>query len=411
MAHKVTEAQVRKTIADLDAGRMPERQGVSEVVAAFTDVLRKPGLWGDEEDQVAGLRRLAVLETGTQGAIDERRFAERMLSRAVFQALPAAISAVAATEPDKKLQQRLNERADWLVYDAAMPGPAGARVIDVLSEIGGTFDESRWEDLERGTMDSDVQATREFAVQAVRQAKLACTHCVEGRLADMARASAWVSVAAGMAIARKETANQSQAERERRRDHEMDCVAEGAAQSLTSLGAPASEQLRLIEVVPRAGDNLVSAPLRSPWVVQPDAGSHGRQLAVVNTATGAILARTPECSEYGARGQIADMANAELMALAPVLHKTVWEVEKALQQIERFDRRMGQEERVPTGEDYNEVLASAHALLEALMPTVELMRLSAGNVLDFEREFRDSSVELERDGEEDEQDEQVVLGR
>lgn len=53
------------------------------------------------------------------------------------------------------------------------------------------------------------------------------------------------------------------------------------------------------------------------WSVVPEQESHGACLCIQDNERGVIIARTPECSEYGAPEQKQDAINAAKMAAAP----------------------------------------------------------------------------------------------
>ena len=103
-------------------------------------------------------------------------------------------------------------------------------------------------------------------------------------------------------------------------------------------------------VVPRG-----TTPARGPYCVAPDQASQGCQLAIV-AADGSVLARTPECSEFGAPEQEQDWRNAAQLAAG-------WTLREALEEIETFDRQLDEGQVVPTAAQYNEVVAMATSAL------------------------------------------------
>ena len=83
----------------------------------------------------------------------------------------------------------------------------------------------------------------------------------------------------------------------------------------------------------RAPDRPGVEAAQGPYRVEIDQASHGCQLAIVDAA-GEVLARTPECGEFGAPEQARDWRNAAELASA-------WTMREALQEIESLDWRRG----------------------------------------------------------------------
>ncbi|MHB1869628.1 MAG: hypothetical protein ACYCT1_02070 [Steroidobacteraceae bacterium] len=90
---------------------------------------------------------------------------------------------------------------------------------------------------------------------------------------------------------------------------------------------------------------------RGPYRIEPDQASQGCQLAIVS-ADGEVLARTPECPEFGAPEQAQDWRNGAQLAAA-------WTLREALEEIETFDRQLDEGQVVPTANHYNEVVTIA----------------------------------------------------
>lgn len=98
-----------------------------------------------------------------------------------------------------------------------------------------------------------------------------------------------------------------------------------------------------------------AAPAPGPYCIEPDQASQGCQLAIV-AADGKVLARTPECSEFGVPEQEQDWRNAAQLAAG-------WTLREALEEIETFDRQLDEGEVVPTAAHYNDVVAMATSAL------------------------------------------------
>ena len=98
-----------------------------------------------------------------------------------------------------------------------------------------------------------------------------------------------------------------------------------------------------------------TTPARGPYCVAPDQASQGCQLAIV-AADGSVLARTPECSEFGAPEQEQDWRNAAQLAAG-------WTLRAALEEIETFDRQLDEGQVVPNATHYNEVVTMAASAL------------------------------------------------
>ncbi len=90
---------------------------------------------------------------------------------------------------------------------------------------------------------------------------------------------------------------------------------------------------------------------RGPYRIEPDQASHGCQLAIVGV-DGEVLARTPECPEFGAPEQARDWRNAAQLAAG-------WTLREALEEIETFDRQLDEGRVIPTATHYNEVVTMA----------------------------------------------------
>ena len=101
-----------------------------------------------------------------------------------------------------------------------------------------------------------------------------------------------------------------------------------------------------------------AAPARGPYCIEPDQVSQGCQLAIV-AADGEVLARTPECSEFGVPEQEQDWRNAAQLAAG-------WTLRAALEEIETFDRQLDESQVVPTANHYNEVVALAIGALSRM---------------------------------------------
>lgn len=92
-------------------------------------------------------------------------------------------------------------------------------------------------------------------------------------------------------------------------------------------------------------------PARGPYRIEPDQASHGCQLAIVDV-DGEVLARTPECPEFGAPEQARDWRNAAQLAAG-------WTLRAALEEIETLDRQLDEGRVSPTATHYNEVVTIA----------------------------------------------------
>ena len=111
----------------------------------------------------------------------------------------------------------------------------------------------------------------------------------------------------------------------------------------TALGAAAAPE--------RVPDRSEMEVARGPYRIEPDQASHGCQLAIVDAA-GQVLARTPECAEFGVPEQARDWRNGAQLAAG-------WSFREALEEIEAFDRQLDESQVVPTATHYNEVISMA----------------------------------------------------
>ena len=140
-----------------------------------------------------------------------------------------------------------------------------------------------------------------------------------------------------------------------------------------------------------------TTPAPGPYCVEPDQASQGCQLAIV-AADGKVLARTPECSEFGVPEQEQDWRNAAQLAAG-------WTLREALEEIETFDRQLDEGQVVPTAVHYNEVVAMATSALTR-------MRALEAEVLARHRETAAERAEqIEEQGTEPEDGQDMGTGR
>jgi len=135
-------------------------------------------------------------------------------------------------------------------------------------------------------------------------------------------------------------------------------------------------------------------PARGPYRIEPDQVSQGCQLAIVDAA-GQVLARTPECPEFGAPEQARDWRNAAQLACA-------WTLREALEEIETVDRQLDEAQVVPTAHHYDEVVAMAIGALTR-MRALEAEVLARHRDAAGSRQARPSGTEPSNE-QDDEQD-------
>ncbi len=84
--------------------------------------------WSSDEARTKGLRRLAIAQLGSAGALDEREFAKRAATLSIRTAVPAALRAAASLfKPQSEHKQKLLDAADLCERDANAAATAAER--------------------------------------------------------------------------------------------------------------------------------------------------------------------------------------------------------------------------------------------------------------------------------------------
>ena len=165
--------------------------------------------WPSKEARAAGLRRLAVAQLGSAGALDDREFVRRVVDMTIRRALPEGLRAAARVNP---------KHADAL---------------------------------EASAVRCETEGTRESAREGERVARAAAASAVSS--ADYASASAYAASSAAAAAASADYAAASAAASAdyaaRARDRALAEYAEWVVEILIDMNAPGCQWL---DLVPRA---------------------------------------------------------------------------------------------------------------------------------------------------------------
>jgi hypothetical protein len=96
--------------------------------------------WSSNEARAKGLRRLALIQLGSKGHLDDREFAKRLAELAIRKAVPVALRAAASVQKDAKHKAALLKRAlicerygTWQVASDARKAAAAVYAADVAA--------------------------------------------------------------------------------------------------------------------------------------------------------------------------------------------------------------------------------------------------------------------------------------
>src|ERR1700743_738460 len=93
--------------------------------------------WSSNEARAKGLRRLAVAQLGSAGALDDKEFSKRVATLAIRVSVPTALRAAASIQKDKHHAAALNDAADLCEKDPtrenALKGKDAASAADTAA--------------------------------------------------------------------------------------------------------------------------------------------------------------------------------------------------------------------------------------------------------------------------------------
>ena len=85
--------------------------------------------WFSKEARAKGLRRLAVAQLGSKGALDEKEFVKRLVDHAIRKSAPSALRAAASVVKDEKHKAALCEAANRCEKEGTRQAALDARAI------------------------------------------------------------------------------------------------------------------------------------------------------------------------------------------------------------------------------------------------------------------------------------------
>jgi hypothetical protein len=166
--------------------------------------------WSSKTARAKGLRRLAIAQLGSRGAIDDKEFAKRCAELATRTCVPAALRSAASIQKDPKHKSAMLEAANRC----------------------------------------EKEGTREAAIEGKNAANAAANAAADAAAADAADAAADAAYAAAdaayAAYAAADAAD-ANAAKKAARDKSLADFAEGVVQILIDMKAPGCEWLDLTE--------------------------------------------------------------------------------------------------------------------------------------------------------------------
>jgi hypothetical protein len=193
--------------------------------------------WSSNEARAKGLRRLAIAQLGSAGALDEKEFARRCADLAIRSCVPAALRAAAKIQKAEKHRAALLNAADRCERDGGVENARKA----------GKIADAAYADAAHAAAEAAAAAHAAYAAHAAAEAAAiasaeAAADAAEAAAYAEAAAAAWPTAAAAAAAWPTAAAAESKA-----RDEQLSAFAEGVVQILIAMRAPGCEWLDLTE--------------------------------------------------------------------------------------------------------------------------------------------------------------------
>jgi hypothetical protein len=190
--------------------------------------------WSSNEARAAGMRRLAVVQLGSAGVLDDKEFARRVAELAIRQSVPLALRAAASLQKDENHKGALLDAALRCEREGTQEAARAARAAADAAAYAAA----------RAAADAAADAAARAAARAAYAAAYAAARAAARAAYAAADAAAY---AAARAAARAAYAAADAAAYAAARDKALSDFAEGVVQILISMGAPGVEWLALTE--------------------------------------------------------------------------------------------------------------------------------------------------------------------
>jgi hypothetical protein len=193
--------------------------------------------WSSDKARAKGLRRLAIAQLGSAGALDENEFARRCADLVIRSCVPSALRAAAKIQKDKKHRAALLNAADRCER-AADAADAATDAVYAAADAADAATDAAYAATDAAYAATDaVYAAADAAADAATAAAAAAAYA-----ADAAYAAADAADAAADAADAATDAADSKA-----RDEQLSAFAEGVVQILIAMKAPGCAWLDLTE--------------------------------------------------------------------------------------------------------------------------------------------------------------------
>jgi hypothetical protein len=183
--------------------------------------------WSSNEARAQGMRRLALVQLGSAGAVDDEAFAKAVAKLAIQQCLPVALRAAASVQKDQKHVEALLKAAK--VCEEKGTKSAAANAADAAANAANAAYAAA-----NAAYAAANAAAAYAAANAANAANAAYADAAAANAADAAANAAYA--AANAAYAKKQA-----------RDTELGRFAEAVVQILVQMKAPGCQWLYLTE--------------------------------------------------------------------------------------------------------------------------------------------------------------------
>jgi len=207
---------------------------VSPALRAFK-IRLNDAAWSSNEDRAKGLRRLALIQLGSAGHLDDNQFARRLVELAIRKAVPAAFRSAAAIQKDTTHKSALLHRADICECEGTCLAALTAKTV--ASDAADAAYAAACAACAADAADADA-----CACAAAYAYTAACAACAAAAYAYAAYAAACAACAADAADA---AACAAHASKTVARDTLLSEFAEAVVQLLIEMDVPGKQWLEL----------------------------------------------------------------------------------------------------------------------------------------------------------------------
>ena len=196
--------------------------------------------WSSDQARAAGLRRLALAQLGSKGALDEKEFVRRVVDVTIRRAVPAGLRAAAKLNPKfaEKLEASAVRCEQEGTHDACLDARAIARA-DAAAYASAAADAAAAAYASASSASAYADASADAAASASASASAAAA----------ADAAAYASAAAAAAVYASAAASAdavAYAAAARERDRSLAEYAEWVVEILIDMNAPGCQWLDLV---------------------------------------------------------------------------------------------------------------------------------------------------------------------